>query len=178
MPVLARGEGRTLQAGVVLRPRGAAVAKIPDQGATDGPVVGLNQEILLRATRPLSTKRIDRSIPVGLAGSMMGYNWSMPVHDMAGAPVTVARGERVELVMWNDTMMAHPMHLHGHSFQVTEINGAKFAGAMRDCILVLPRTTVKVVFDADNPGIWAYHCHNLYHMAAGMFTTLVYRGFT
>ena len=178
VPVLARGEGRTLQAGIVLRPRGAAVAKISDQGTTDGPVVGLSQEILLRAARPLSAKRVDRSIPVGLTGSMMGYSWSMPVHDMAGAPATIARGERVALVMRNDTMMAHPMHLHGHSFQVTEINDRTLAGAIRDCILVPPRTTVKVVFDADNPGIWAYHCHNLYHMAAGMFTTLVYRGFT
>ena len=52
-----------------------------------------------------------------------------------------------------------------------------FAGAVRDVILVPPRTTVKVVFDADNPGLWAYHCHNLYHMAAGMFATVVYRGF-
>jgi len=177
VPVLARGEGRRLQAGIVLRPPGAAVAKIPLEGATDGPVVGLKQEILLRATRPLAAKPVDRSIPVVLAGSMMGYTWSMPVHDMTGAPATVARGERVELVMRNETMMAHPMHLHGHSFQVTEINDRKLAGAMRDCILVPPRTTVKVAFDADNPGIWAYHCHNLYHMAAGMFTTLVYRDF-
>lgn len=178
VPVLARGEGRTLQAGIVLRPRGAAITKISEQGSADGPVVGLKQEVLLRATRPLATKRVDRSIPVTLAGSMMGYSWSMPVHDMTGAPATVVRGERVELMMRNDTMMAHPMHLHGHSFQVTEINDRKLAGAMRDCILVPPRTTVKVAFDADNPGIWAYHCHNLYHMAAGMFTTLVYRGFT
>ena len=177
VPVLARGEGRRLQAGIVLRPPGAAVAKSPLDGAVDGPVVGLKQEILLRATRPLAAKPVDRSIPVVLAGSMMGYSWSMPVHDMTGAPATVARGERVELVMRNETMMAHPMHLHGHSFQVTEINDRKLAGAMRDCILVPPRTTVKVAFDADNPGIWAYHCHNLYHMAAGMFTTLVYRDF-
>jgi FtsP/CotA-like multicopper oxidase with cupredoxin domain len=178
VPVLARGEGRTLQAGIILRPRGATVAKIALEGAVDGPVVGLKQEVLLRATQPLPARRVDRSIPVGLAGSMTGYSWSMPVHDMAGAPATVARGERVELVMRNDTMMAHPMHLHGHSFQVTEINDHTLAGAVRDCILVPPRTTMKVALDADNPGIWAYHCHNLYHMAAGMFTTLVYRGFT
>ncbi len=178
VPVLARGEGRKLQAGIVLRPPGAAVAKIPGHGAVDGPVVGLRQEVLLRAAQPLAAKRVDRSIPVVLAGSMMGYNWSMPVHGMTGAPATVARGERVELVLRNDTMMAHPMHLHGHTFQVTEINDRKLAGAMRDCILVPPRTTAKVAFDADNPGIWAFHCHNLYHMAAGMFTTLVYRDFT
>ena len=178
VPVLARGEGRTLQAGIVLRPPGAAVAKISVHSSADGPVVGLAQEVLLRATRPLVVKRIDRSVPVDLTGNMLGYSWSMPVHDMIGAPVTIARGERVELVMRNDTMMSHPMHLHGHSFQVTEIDGAKLAGAIRDSILVPPRATVKVAFDADNPGIWAFHCHNLYHMAAGMFATVVYRGFT
>ena len=178
VPVLARGEGRALQAGIVLRPPGAAVTKISVEGDVAGPAVGLKQEVLLRAVRPLPARRIDRSVPVGLAGSMMGYTWSMPVHGMIGAPVTIARGERVELVMENETMMAHPMHLHGHSFQVTEINDRKLAGAVRDSILVPPHATVKVVFDADNPGIWAYHCHNLYHMAAGMFTTVVYRGFT
>lgn len=178
VPVLARGEGRRLQTGIVLRPRGAAIAKIPLEGAVDGPAVGLKQEVLLRALKPLPVRRVDRSVPVGLTGRMLGYSWSMPVHDMTGAPVTVVRGERVELVMHNETMMAHPMHLHGHSFQVTEINDRKLAGALRDTVLVPPQATVKVAFDADNPGIWAYHCHNLYHMAAGMFTTLVYRGFT
>jgi FtsP/CotA-like multicopper oxidase with cupredoxin domain len=49
---------------------------------------------------------------------------------------------------------------------------------VRDTVLVPPRTTVKVAFDADNPGLWAYHCHNLYHLAAGMFTTVVYEGFS
>jgi FtsP/CotA-like multicopper oxidase with cupredoxin domain len=86
---------------------------------------------------------------------------------MGGVPVTVAKGERVELAMRNVTMMAHPMHLHGHSFQVSEINGA-----MRDSI-----TIVKVIF-ANNPGLWAFHCHNLYHMVAGMFATVVYDGFS
>jgi len=109
---------------------------------------------------------------------MMGYVWGMDVHGQGGAPVTVAKGQRIELVMRNTTMMSHPMHLHGHSFQVTEIDGQAFAGAMRDTVLVTPRSTVKVIFDSDNPGLWAYHCHNLYHMAAGMFTTLVYEGFT
>ena len=59
-----------------------------------------------------------------------------------------------------------------------EINGSALKGAMRDTLMVPPEATVKVVFDGDNPGIWAFHCHNLYHMAAGMFSTLVYRGFS
>jgi FtsP/CotA-like multicopper oxidase with cupredoxin domain len=178
VPVLARGEGRMLQTGVILRPPGAAIAKIANDGKEAAPAVGLEQEMQLRATEPLPTRPVDRSVPVDLVGNMTGYVWGMQVHGMGGAPVTVKRGERVELAMRNVTMMAHPMHLHGHNFQVTEINGQKFPGAVRDSVLVPPRATVKVVFDADNPGLWAYHCHNLYHMEAGMFTTMVYEGFS
>jgi FtsP/CotA-like multicopper oxidase with cupredoxin domain len=178
VPVLARGEGRTLQTGVILRPPGAAVAKIASDGTEAAPAVGLDQELLLRAGEPLPARAVDRSVPVDLTGTMAGYVWGMQVHGMAAAPVTVKRGERVELLMRNTTMMAHPMHLHGHNFQVSEINGQRFPGAVRDTVLVPPRATVKVVFDADNPGLWAYHCHILYHMEAGMFTTVVYEGFS
>src|SRR5262249_32288367 len=178
VPVLARGEGRRLQAGVVLRPPGAAVPKIGEMGDTPAPPIGLAEELLLRARAPLAVRPVDSSVPVDLVGNMADYTWGMDVYGQGGLPVTVKAGERVELVMRNTTMMSHPMHLHGPSFQVTEINGQAFPGAVRDCVLVPPRTTVKVVLDADNPGLWAFHCHNLYHMAAGMFTTLVYDGFT
>jgi FtsP/CotA-like multicopper oxidase with cupredoxin domain len=88
--------------------------------------------VLLRATQPLPARSVGRWVPVDLTGSMTGYVWGMPVNGMGGVPVTVARGERVELAMRNVTLMAHPMHLHGHSFQVSEINGQRFSGAMRD----------------------------------------------
>lgn len=178
LPILARGEGRTLQTGVVLRPPGGSVSKIPENGDAAVAAITPAEEMTLRAAEPYRTRPVDRSIPVDLTGDMAAYVWGLTVNDMAGAPATVAKGERVELVMRNTTMMSHPMHLHGTSFQVTEINGQTFPGAVRDTVLVTPRTTVKVVFDADNPGLWAYHCHNLYHMAAGMFTTLVYDGFS
>jgi len=83
---------------------------------------------------------------------------------------------RVELVMTNRTMMSHPMHLHGHSFQVVAIDGQRFSRAVRDTVLVLPMKSVTVAFEADNPGQWAFHCHNLYHMEAGMMTTVRYEG--
>lgn len=59
---------------------------------------------------------------------------------------------------------------------VMAIDGDRFPGAMRDTVLVPPRTTITVAFDADNPGHWAFHCHNLYHLAVGMMTTLRYEG--
>jgi FtsP/CotA-like multicopper oxidase with cupredoxin domain len=66
------------------------------------------------------------------------------------------------------------MHLHGHSFQVIEIDGTPLNGALRDTILVPPRTSVTVAFDANNPGIWYLHCHILWHLAAGMATLVHY----
>jgi predicted DNA-binding antitoxin AbrB/MazE fold protein len=110
-----------------------------------------------------------------LGGNMETYTWTIN-----GTPypnqnsLNLKEGERVELVISNTTDMSHPMHLHGHIFEVTEIDGQKIAGAKRDTILVPPKSTIKVVFDANNPGIWAYHCHILYHIATGMFTVLKY----
>ena len=69
------------------------------------------------------------------------------------------------------------MHLHGHTFEVMEINGKEIRGALRDTLMVMPHSTVKVQFDANNPGIWMLHCHNAYHAAAGMGTVLQYNGY-
>lgn len=73
--------------------------------------------------------------------------------------------------------MAHPMHLHGHVFQVTSINGQPINGAMRDTVLSLPHSSLSIQFDADNPGVWPLHCHVLYHLEAGMMTVLRYKDF-
>jgi FtsP/CotA-like multicopper oxidase with cupredoxin domain len=67
-------------------------------------------------------------------------------------------------------MMAHPMHLHGYAFKIIEVNGKKVDGAIRDTILVMPNSSVKVIFDATTPGKWLIHCHTLYHMHTGMMT--------
>jgi FtsP/CotA-like multicopper oxidase with cupredoxin domain len=127
------------------------------------------------AKEPLPDKPVQRTLPSVLGGNMMTYIWTIN-----GAPypnrnsLNVKQGERVELVISNTTGMSHPMHLHGHVFEVTEIDGHKIAGAKRDTILVPPKSTIKVVFDANNPGVWAYHCHILYHLATGMFTVVKY----
>lgn len=89
-------------------------------------------------------------------------------------PIILKSGERAELVITNRTMMSHPMHLHGHRFQVVEIDGVRLNGAVRDTVLVPPGRRVVVAFDADNPGRWAFHCHLLYHAQAGIFTSFQY----
>jgi FtsP/CotA-like multicopper oxidase with cupredoxin domain len=87
---------------------------------------------------------------------------------------TVREGERIAVMMHNMTAMAHPMHLHGHYFKVTAIGNRAIDGAIRDVVLVPPMETVTVVFDADNPGTWAFHCHHLYHMNSGMMGAIAY----
>jgi FtsP/CotA-like multicopper oxidase with cupredoxin domain len=89
----------------------------------------------------------------------------------------VKRGQRVELELLNHSIMPHPMHLHGHAFQVIAINGRPLRGGVRDTVLVEPMMGgVRIAFDAGNPGRWAFHCHNLYHMMTGMMTELRYSG--
>jgi FtsP/CotA-like multicopper oxidase with cupredoxin domain len=176
-PLVALGEGSTLQTGVLLATPGAKIPKQTLAIRAQQKMGGLDntQEIRLFAKQPLPDKPVQRSLPSVLGGNMMTYTWAIN-----GAPypnrnsLNVKEGERVELVISNTTGMSHPMHLHGHVFEVTEIDGKKIAGAKRDTILVPPKSTIKVVFDADNPGVWAYHCHILYHLATGMFTVLKY----
>lgn len=175
VPVLAHCEGRKMRSGIVLAPKGARIAKIPTTADREGPRVGLDQEMLLHAAAPLVSRKVQRRIPVKLTGSMSSYIWNMGVEGLPGMPAVVSGNQRVELVMTNETPMSHPMHLHGHSFQVAGINGTRINGAIRDTIMVPPKTQVAVALDTRNPGLWAFHCHNLYHLAAGMFSTMAYR---
>jgi FtsP/CotA-like multicopper oxidase with cupredoxin domain len=109
---------------------------------------------------------------------MKPYAWSMNGEMWPHiTPLMVKQGQRVEFELVNRTMMAHPIHLHGHAFQVIAIDGRPFQGAVRDTVLVMPRSgRVRIAFDADNPGRWAFHCHNLYHMQTGMLMEVRYDG--
>ncbi len=175
-PVMALLEGERDQTGIVLRAGNAPVARAPVKAETASPALTLDLESRLRALRPLSVRKADRVLTLNLTGEMAGYVWSINnvVWNPSVPPLQVAKGERVELVFVNQTPMPHPMHLHGHEFQVVEIDGARFSGAVRDTVLVLPGGKVVVAFDANNPGWWALHCHLLYHLDAGMFTTIRY----
>jgi FtsP/CotA-like multicopper oxidase with cupredoxin domain len=175
-PVLAVLEGARRQTGIVLAAGGAAIPRIAETTGTQSPALTLDLEHGLRAAEPLKLRKADRVHTLYLTGDMARYIWS--INNIAWnkdvPPLPIARDERVELVMINQTRMPHPMHLHGHEFQVLEIDGKRFSGAVRDTVLVTPGRRVVAAFDANNPGLWAFHCHLLYHLDAGMFTTFRY----
>jgi FtsP/CotA-like multicopper oxidase with cupredoxin domain len=175
-PVLALLEGENKRTGIVLHSASAPIARIPTTADTASSPLTLDLEQQLRALQPLKTRKADRVHTLNLTGEMVGYRWSINnvVWSKDVPPLPVAKGERVELIFINKTRMPHPMHLHGHEFQVVEIDGKRFPGAVRDTVLVPPGRRVVVAFDANNPGLWALHCHLLYHLEAGMFTTVRY----
>ena len=175
-PVLAQLEGERSRTGIILAASGAPVARIPDAAEAPSSALTLDLERSLRARKPLPKRKADRVHTLNLTGAMAGYVWSINgvAWNKDVPPLPVAKGERVELVFVNQTPMPHPMHLHGHAFEVVEIDGERFPGAVRDTILVTPGRRVVVAFDANNPGWWALHCHLLYHLEAGMFTTIRY----
>ncbi|WP_036436632.1 multicopper oxidase family protein [Mycobacterium sp. URHB0044] len=115
----------------------------------------------------------DATLTAELTGSMMGYDWAINGVPFADAkPMTLQQGQRVTLTFRNTTTMWHPMHLHGHTFQMMRPDGS--LGARKDTAIVLPKQTVSTTFIADNPGVWMMHCHNTYHQEAGMMTSLEY----
>jgi FtsP/CotA-like multicopper oxidase with cupredoxin domain len=175
-PVLAILEGERNQSGVILQAGNALVRRLPVVATTPSTALTLDLERRLRASESLAPRKADRVHLLNLTGNMEGYVWSINgvAWNQDVPPLPITKGERIELVFDNRTPMPHPMHLHGHTFQVVEIDGNRFQGARRDTVLVPPKTRVVVAFDADNPGWWAAHCHLLYHLDTGMFTTLRY----
>jgi FtsP/CotA-like multicopper oxidase with cupredoxin domain len=117
------------------------------------------------------TRRID----IHLTGNMERFMWSMDGEQLSEnpEPYRFARDERVRLRLINDTMMTHPMHLHGHFFEI--VNGHGASQPMKHTVKVLPGGFVDLDLTADAPGDWAFHCHLLYHMHAGMMRVVTVR---
>jgi CopA family copper-resistance protein len=111
----------------------------------------------------------ERDVELRLTGDMQRYFWTINGKKLSeSVPIELRRGERVRLTFINETMMDHPMHLHGVFMELQ--NGAEPAYAPRKhTISVPPATTIETHFTALEPGMWALHCHLLYHMMTGMF---------
>src|SRR5215813_6572919 len=176
-PILAQGEGTKLLCGVVLSTKGASVPKLSRTTSTSTAALDNTQEKKLRARNPLPNRPIDRTLSAALGGNMATYVWTI---NGAAYPnrnsLNIRMGERVGISFTISTKMGHPMHLHGHDFQVVEIDGEKISGALRDTLMVPPGSKMTVAFDADNAGVWPLHCHLLYHLDTGMFTVVKYDG--
>ena len=130
----------------------------------------------LVALTPYADRRPPaRRIDIHLTGNMERFMWSMDGKQMSEAPepYRFARNERVRMRLINDTMMTHPMHIHGHFWQV--VNGHGSHQPLKHTVRVLPGSYIDLDMTADAPGDWAFHCHLLYHMHAGMMRVVKVR---
>ncbi len=125
-----------------------------------------------------------RTFEIDLGGKMSGYLWSMAneyypemfVPEGDASPLQIRYKDRVRVRFTNSTMMYHPMHLHGHFYRLLSKPGAwdETHAPLKDTVAVGPGQKIDIEFYADNPGQWFFHCHNLYHLAAGMAREVVY----
>lgn len=116
---------------------------------------------------------IVRTIPMRLTGDMERYLWSINGRTFSQeTTIPVKRGEVLRLEMANDTMMHHPMHLHGHFFRVIEGKGDR--SPLKHTVDVPPMGRRTIEFEANESGDWLFHCHVLYHMDAGMMRVFSY----
>ncbi len=170
-PIVASAEGKRGQAMALVRTGSGAAppATVRPRELASRPRMAEG----LRATEPVRLRpgQPDRTHTLKLGmDSSAKYRWT--INDRTfdqREPMPIRRGERVRLRFVNTTMMFHPVHLHGHTFQLV---GGRGAGARKDTVIVRPMETVEVDFQVDNPGQWLVHCHNTYHGESGMMTVL------
>ena len=183
MPVVAAAYRKDGYARLNLRVNGATssvdtddfVASLRDMAPLDTANLAAAPDVNLGPGDP------DQVIDMRLAGPVDGYNWTLngKLYDPPNDGYPVKRGERVRIRYINDSDMVHPMHLHGHTFQVMAPAGGPDSRevvpmARKDTVLVAPLATVDVDIDTNNPGRWITHCHNVYHLDAGLATFIYY----
>ncbi|CAB3671888.1 Copper resistance protein A [Achromobacter mucicolens] len=162
--------------------RGVGNSMLPDVVSTrlDDPGPGLRdngRRVLtyadLRSVRePDDNRAPSREIELHLTGNMERYMWSFNGVKFSDArPIVLRHGERVRFVLVNDTMMTHPIHLHGLWSDLESPDGA--FQVRKHTISLNPAQRISYRVSADTRGNWAYHCHLLYHMEAGMFRAVV-----
>lgn len=130
----------------------------------------------LKAQKPLYKLRPPtREIELRLTGNMERYIWSINGIKYGDAePIRLKYGERVRFKFVNETMMTHPMHLHG-MWSILD-NGSKKWNPIKHVVSVAPATTVYMETEVDAPGQWAFHCHLSYHAGSGMFRKVIVEG--
>ena len=142
--------------GVGLRGNGRRVLTYADLHGVDSPI----------------SPGVERELTLRLTGNMERYMWSIDGVPYAKAPpIRLRLGEHVRFTLVNDTMMHHPMHLHGMWSELEAPDGTYLA--RKHTVTVQPAQQVSYRVSADAKGQWAYHCHMLYHMEAGMFRAVV-----
>jgi FtsP/CotA-like multicopper oxidase with cupredoxin domain len=176
-PIVASPEGKDNPAAqAVLRTASGPAPAVGARPVELGGRLLTYTDLVPTAAAALSARQPDRQLDLALGMVNGGRQWvlnGVPYDQHQALDVTA--GQRVRITMRNQTMMFHPMHLHGHTFAVVTGTGDTTApGVRKDTVNVLPMQTLAIDLDTDNPGQWLAHCHNAYHGELGMMTVMSY----
>ncbi|MGC0334660.1 FtsP/CotA-like multicopper oxidase with cupredoxin domain [Streptomyces sp. SAI-170] len=173
-PLVALAEGKNANGLALVRTGSGSAPKPTVRPKELGGTIMTASQLRAADEARLTSARTDVIHRIKLTGDMHAYNWAIngkpfDMENPEANPILVEEGRRVRLDFVNATTMWHPMHLHGHTYQIGD------SGPRKDTAIVLPKRKLSVYFDADNPGQWMLHCHNAYHSEAGMMANLAYR---
>ncbi|MFI9596381.1 multicopper oxidase family protein [Nonomuraea sp. NPDC052265] len=172
-PLMAMAEGKSGRAFAVVRTTNGARTPSPDGDVPELQRQQLAyQDLQARRAHQLRPPTRTETVTLGWRQGTNGSEWPLNGR-LADDPLRlrVDRGETIRIVLHNDTHMWHPMHLHGHTFQVRT---TERGGPRKDTVNVMPYKRISIDVHADNPGEWMFHCHNLYHQEQGMMGLLGY----
>ncbi len=139
------------------------------EGATpaSGEIVTLNYGMLKAPEKTTLPPGPERLLRFELTGNMNRYVWTLDNKTVSESDkILIKKGENVRIILFNNSMMRHPMHLHGHDFRV--INGHGEYAPLKNVLDIMPMETDTIEFAASESGDWFFHCHILYHMMSGM----------
>lgn len=138
-----------------------------DMDNMSGDIVTLNYSMLRATHKTTLPDGPVKELNFTLTGNMNRYVWSIDNRVLSEADkILIRKGERVRIIMYNNSMMRHPMHLHGHDFRV--LNGQGDYAPLKNVIDIMPMERDTIEFAANVSGDWFFHCHILYHMMSGM----------
>ncbi len=145
-----------------------------DMGETNPDIVSLNYEMLRAPEKTTLPKGPWRELKFDLTGNMNRYVWSIDNRVVSESDkILIRKGENVRIILFNNSMMRHPMHLHGHDFRL--LNGQGENAILKNIIDIMPLEKDTIEFNAnERGGDWFFHCHILYHMMSGMGRVFAY----
>lgn len=178
-PILAQAENTTRQTGMILATPNAPIPKLSEYTAQPVPALDYSAELNFKAVNSLPPRNPDRTLTANLDGNLLSYVWTINRQNWPNTtPFIVNNGERVRLIINNQSSLAHAINIHGHKFQVIEIDNQMIPrGVVRDTVLVLPKSSVTVEFDANNPGIWLLQAQVPFDIRGGIKSTINYKDF-
>lgn len=174
-PMNMRMTNQTMDMNSVMYPEMEDSSMNMNVGATMAGGVTLNYGMLRSPTPTTLPAAPTRTLRFNLTGNMNRYVWSIDNKTVSETDeILIHRGENIRIILYNGTMMRHPMHLHGHFFRL--LNGQGAYAPLKEVVDILPMETDTLEFAATESGDWFFHCHILYHMMSGMGRIFHYEG--